>query len=163
MPEQINILTGNVLVDRIGEITHVPLRSYNRDTEGNLSVSFDCGDALFWEIVQLGKDAIPDLIKKVEDNTGTQIPIPCRQDTLTQGMIAFMILEQIIEIPYYQVFGIQWDVFDLNCDFVYPQGFIDFVQSNPVLVHEKLKKWYATYNDSVSRTNTHSDEWNDCQ
>ncbi len=126
-----------VLVERIGEIRQVanPVKSD--------SASLNRGDSLYREIVKLGEAAVPYLINKVSDNTKTTIRIPCRDSVLTQGAVAFMLLDEILDIPYFQVFEVQWDVFDLPCDFGYPMGLPEYISAHPQEASAKLKHWYG--------------------
>ena len=126
-----------VLVNRIGEIRQVP------DPVKSDSASLRWGDSLYREIVKLGEAAVPYLIDKVRDETKTDIRVPCRNSVLTQGAVAFMLLDDILDIPYFQVFEVQWDVFDPPCDFGYPMGLPEYISAHPQEASAKLKRWYG--------------------
>ena len=87
------VLTGNDLVDKMNEIKNIPFRTFPFNLLEIDSITWNCGDSLYWEIVQLGQDAIPYLITKVQDSTMTDIQIPCREINLTVGTIAFIALK----------------------------------------------------------------------
>ena len=129
------ITVGHPKVDRIHEITELPIRSVNGET---MDVSWACGDELFWEIVAEGQEVIPYLIAKVKDITPTNIQIPCQDNSITEGVIAFMLLDEIVPIMLMQVFSMQFDVFDLHCDFGYPANFLDFVIADQNYISNRL-------------------------
>jgi hypothetical protein len=155
--------TGNNLVDRIGEIKNMPYRILNYKGSKITSVSWSCGDSLYWQIVKLGKDAIPFLIKKTQDSTVTDIKIPCRAGKLTVGTMAFMALDDIISIPYSLVFESQWDACEIDCDFGYPMGILEFINENPEEAHDKLVKWYDKYGQNIRREALKGTYQADCQ
>jgi len=145
------ITTGNDLVDRINEIKNLPyptLKSYGSKID---SVSWTCGDSLYWKIIRLGKEAIPYLIKKVKDNAKTDIKIPCTEVNLTVGTISLMALDDIVFIPYFDIFEMQWDFFYTNCDFGYPVGLLEYINEHPQEAHDKLIKWYDRYGRNIEK------------
>ena len=157
------VLTGNDLVDKMNEIKNIPFRTFPFNLLEIDSITWNCGDSLYWEIVQLGQDAIPYLITKVQDSTMTDIQIPCREINLTVGTIAFIALNNIIDIPNIIVFECQCDVFMMNCDFEYPIGLLEYINKNPQEVHEKLMKWYEKYGKTIKKKKLKKSEQNVCQ
>ncbi len=159
----ITIITGNDLVDRINEIKNLPYRTLKFNGTEIDSISWTCGDSLYWEIVGLGKEAIPYLIKKIQDNSKTDIKIPCRESKLTVGTTAFMALDDIISIPYFLVFEIQWDVLEMNCDFGYPVGLLEYINEHPQEAYNKIIKWYDRYGQSIEKKALKRADQTDCQ
>lgn len=153
----------NELVNRINEIKKVPYRTVKFDSSEIDEVSWSCGDSLFWQIVKLGKDAIPILINKVGDSTKTGIRVPCRNRNLTIGSVAFMALDKIVSIPAYLVFKIQWDVIKINCDFGYADGFLDYISERPVETRDKLAEWYRAYVKSMQLDSLKATEQTECE
>lgn len=157
------VVTGNDLIDKLNEIKNLPFRTLPFDETKIDSISWNCGDSLYWKIVQLGQEAIPYLITKVQDSSLTNIQIPCRESKLTVGTIAFMALDEIISIPYSFVFEIQWDVLNINCDFGYPIGLLEYMNTHPKEAHEKLTKWYEKNKKTIKKVKLNSTDQNDCQ
>ena len=162
-PSTETVATGNKLVDRINEIKNLPYRTLKfKGTEID-SISWNCGDSLYWQIVALGKEAIPHLIKKIQDNSKTDVKIPCRESKLTVGTIAFMILDDIVSIPYFLVFETQWDVLDTNCDFERPVGLLEYINGHQKEAYEKLSRWYNKYRQNIKTDLLKHADQTDCQ
>lgn len=157
------IVTGTELVDRIGEITQLPQRKVKYNNQNVESVSWTCGDSLFWKIAALGKDAIPYLIEKIKDSTQTNIVIPCSESKLTVGTIAFVILDKIIGIPGFLVFHRQFDCFTNDCNFGYAHGELEYIGGFPTDAHDKLLAWYKEYGSRIKEKVLKPADQNDCQ
>ncbi len=155
--------TENVLIKKINKIKNIPFRTIKWNKKEIDSIVWNCGDSIYWEIVQLGEEAIPHLISIIQDTTKTDIKIPCQEGNLTIGTVAFMILDDIISIPYFSVFGIRWDVFEMNCNFGYPIGLLEYINTYPQTVNKKLTEWYDKYGNKIKNKKLQSTEQNDCQ
>jgi|TARA_B110000261_G_C12969627_1_gene311949 hypothetical protein len=119
------------------------------NTTKDIDTTIHCGDSAYWELIKMQKGIIPILINKITDRSKTNIPIPCSKDSLTIGGLAFLILEQIINIPNAQVTQMQWCVVRSDCGFNSTSGFISYVQSNPVKFQNQLKKWYLEMGSKI--------------
>tara|TARA_B100000674_G_scaffold486779_1_gene495953 strand:+ start:570 stop:1163 length:594 start_codon:yes stop_codon:yes gene_type:complete len=102
-----------------------------------------CGDSTYWELTKMQKQIIPSLINNITNTSKTNIPIPCSKDTLTIGGLAFIILNNIISIPYAQVTKSQWCVIQPGCGFNGVAGFITYVQNQGQKFQGQLKTWYS--------------------
>jgi len=155
--------TGNDLVDRINEIKKLPQRTL-RFKNGEIdSISWVCGDSLYWQIVRLGQEAIPYLIKKVQDSSATNIQVPCRETNLNVGTVALIALDHIISIPYFMVFETQWDVLEMNCDFGQPLHLLEYINEHPQLASSKLAKWYETYGQKIEKKTLKRADQSNCE
>lgn len=137
------------LIQQIKYIQNIPYSFQNPNDSSQTNPIWICGDSLFWQIVQKGKDAIPYLILKTQDGEKTGIQIPCTTDTLSVGAIAFIMLDKIMHIPYYTVYNVQWDSYTQNCAFGYPEGLLEFVSNSPNFAYLGLLKWYYERSDEI--------------
>lgn len=141
--------SGNELVDRIGEIKHVPYVTIRYLGRKNRIRELHCGDAFFWQLVQMGKKAIPHLITKVLDSTQTNIKIPCSETYLNVGTVAYIVLNYIIRTPPFLVFKMQFDSITINCNFGFADNELIYINNFPKKVHLKLAEWYKKYRSKV--------------
>ena len=58
----------------------------------------DCSAKEFWEIVGRGRAIVPKLIRSLTDLTPTNVESPCKEDPLTVGELAYLALDEIIEL-----------------------------------------------------------------
>jgi len=156
-------LKENDLINRINEIKKIPFGTISFKNNKLDSKAWNCSDSLYWDIVKLGEEAIPQLISKIQDETKTDIQIQCRDTNLTVGTVAFMILDDIISIPYFLVFQTQWDALYINCDFGYPIGLLEYINTYPQVAQEKLTKWYQKYGKKIKKKKLSSSNQNECQ
>jgi hypothetical protein len=63
-------------------------------------------------------------------------------DALTKGELAFLFIHQVEPLPLMKIFGIQWDVWELNCP--YPYGLIHYIRNNRTTVVQKLHQFFET-------------------
>jgi len=62
------------------------------------------GDSVFWELVIMGKDAIPSLINKIVDTTLTEIIVPNCGGFYRIGDISYIVIMEIIRsIPTFEL------------------------------------------------------------
>lgn len=154
---------SNNLVDKIGQIKNLPYRTISSDTSEIDSIVWTCGDSIYWEIVRLGENVIPSLVAKIVDTTITDIIIPCREDKLSIGAIAFIILDEIVSIPYYLVFGVQWCVYEMDCNFGFPEGLLEFIIEHPQEAYDNLVKWLNMYGNLIQTELLNDTNQTECQ
>ena len=58
----------------------------------------DCSAKEFWEIVGRGRAIVPKLIRSLTDPTPTNVESPCKEEPLTVGELAYLALDEIIEL-----------------------------------------------------------------
>lgn len=68
------------------------------------------------------------LIKEVSNQKLTEAKVCYVEDKLTKGQMAFILLDQLDDIPYATVFKTQYCVFHLGCPYV--DGLIESIASN---------------------------------
>lgn len=117
--------------------------------ESSKTFSQSCGDKEYWEIVKMGENAIPFLISKLNSSVKTTIPVPCSDSLLTEGCLAFILIDEILSIPYFIVFHMQFDSFDWSCDF--PHGLLDYVMENPDNTQTKISDWYEQNSNRITK------------
>ncbi|WP_299117591.1 hypothetical protein [uncultured Winogradskyella sp.] len=59
---------------------------------------------------------------------------------ITSGIMAFLLLEKLKNIPWYKVFNMQFDTFILPCRI--PSGLLEYISKNPNEVTRKLNAYY---------------------
>ncbi|OJJ15369.1 hypothetical protein BKI52_38800 [marine bacterium AO1-C] len=158
-----SVLSGHALIDKVSEIKSVPYRKSSLQNGKLVIENQYCGDTLFWQIVQLGQEAIPYLITKILDNTQTRIKIPCRDVYLNVGAVAYIILTHMVSIPKMLVFDIQFDYFEINCDFGYFSYELEYINDRPKDAHRKLTKWYHKYKSKITKEKIKFDNEPDCR
>jgi len=91
----------------------------------------------FW--IELKKDYLLNkvkYIKLIEDTTNTDAYICGLRKNLVKGDIAFLIIDEVDNIPLFSVFDIQFDVFDNNCK--YPNGLFSSLNKKRSFFKSKL-------------------------
>lgn len=151
------------LIQQIKYIRNIPHVIQTPGDSGEIVTTTICGDSLFWIIAQKGKEAIPWLIFMTQNADKTNIQIPCSNDSLSVGAIAFIILDKIMPIPYFSVYKIQWDVLTLNCAFGYPEELLEFVSSEPNHAYLGLLNWYYERSDEIISIPINPDARTECQ
>ncbi len=94
----------------------------------------------FW--IELKKDYLSnkvEYIELIEDTTNTDAYICGLRKNLVKGDIAFLIVDEVENIPYAYVFKTQWDVFYLNCK--YPGGLFSSLNNNRYHFKSKLLEY----------------------
>jgi hypothetical protein len=97
-------------------------------------------DSLFTHIkanIQENREVLTGLIS----DTTLSIISACKRGGLHKGDIAFMILDKIYHIPYFKVFGVQFDVIDAGCH--YPVGLFDYLEANRGAAMERVTSYLA--------------------
>ena len=102
--------------------------------------SLNCNAKLFWEIVSKGKQAIPYLIERLDDSTLTNQSFHCKDSKLTVGDICYFAIDNIIELPEFYVFHIQFDVIDGDC---WPFYYYLFDNKSKTEIKKSVQKWYS--------------------
>jgi hypothetical protein len=150
------------LISKISEIRELPFRHTEMTKDWKIvSTADSCGDPLYWKIAGMGKAIVPALINKVLDSTKSGIKIRCSGEFLNNGTIAFMILDEITNVPYALAFNTQLCTFTINCNFGYPDFVLQMVNEQPAKVHTDLVNWYLKYEQDFRRTAI--EERTDCE
>ena len=80
------------------------------------------------------------IVNKIGDTTVLKgLKICSSQSYLTLGDVSFLLIDQIKGVPYFQLFGVQFDAYKLGC--IVPDGLLDYVSENRIMVSEKLATW----------------------
>jgi hypothetical protein len=140
------------------EVSELPKQYFNGDSSAIVN---ECGDAAYWSIVKLGKDAVPFLVSKIESASLTSVKHPCFDEMITEGVLAFILLEEILNIPYFVVFEMQYDVLEMNCKF--PSGLLEDVRGRPEFFHDKLSSWYEKEKNNYQLVEVEEEDRSDCQ
>ncbi|OJJ15370.1 hypothetical protein BKI52_38805 [marine bacterium AO1-C] len=155
--------SGNEQVDRISEIKQIPHVTFTQLGKNNRVRELHCGDAFFWQIVQMGEEAIPYLITKVQDSTKTNIKIPCQEEYLNVGTVAYVLLSGIVNLPTMLVFDMQFDSFNTDCNLGYADGMLEYINNRPKDAHKKLTRWYRKYKSKITKEKIKFDNEPDCR
>ncbi len=76
------------------------------------------------------------LIDKISDKTSTSYIICGSNQKLKKGDFAFLLIDRIENIKYFDVFGIQMDTFIIGCH--YPEHLIEFIDNERLFIQKKL-------------------------
>ena len=76
-----------------------------------------------------------ELVNAISETSSTHISACYKQNQIRKGDIAFMILEDIRNIPLSEVFQVQFDVYEANCR--YPVGLFYHIEENRELVRKQ--------------------------
>ncbi|MFP9099978.1 hypothetical protein ACLI09_13090 [Flavobacterium sp. RHBU_24] len=100
-----------------------------------------CGDHLFWQVVNIRLQAVPQLISMVDDMTVSQAKLPSRDGYYRTGDVALIALKEIIHnIPLETLSGLKMADFAAPYYF-YEQGLKD--KATRTALKEALLKWYS--------------------
>lgn len=91
----------------------------------------------YW--LELKKDYLlnkVEYIELIEDTNSTKANICGLTKNLTKGDFAFLIIDEVENIPYSTVFRSQWDVLHMNCK--YPDGLFSSLNENRNFFKTKL-------------------------
>ncbi|RTQ48850.1 hypothetical protein EJV47_14725 [Hymenobacter gummosus] len=62
--------------------------------------------------------------------------------SLATGDVAFLLVLRVKRLPWYEVYGIQWDSFDYDCP--YAEGMLSYVAANRATVWQKTANYLAS-------------------
>jgi len=160
---------NELMTDRdstLSDLTEIPefykiieTPSVSIDSSGNSNIL--CGDANYWSIVSHGKQAVPFLLDKLKSAKQVNAIPPCHGLALTEGGLAFILIDEILNVPYFSVLQMQFDVFDLNC--MFPSGLIEYVMSTPEETHHKIASWYLNSAHQYEVVVIKNEERTECQ
>lgn len=85
-----------------------------------------------------------DILNQINNNELTQGYICPSNKKLSKGGFAFLLLDELEEIPYFDLFQIQFDSYELDCK--YPNGLLDFVERKPKIATSQLEKYLKADN-----------------
>ncbi len=94
----------------------------------------------FW--IELKKDYLLNKVKYIElieDTNSTNAYICGLRKNLVKGDIAFLIIDEVDNIPFFSVFHVQWDVFNNNCK--YPDGLFSSLNKKRSFFKSKLLEY----------------------
>ncbi len=77
------------------------------------------------------------LINKINNESSTNHMICGSNQKLKKGDLAFLLIDKIENIKYYEVFGIQMDTFITGC--YYPEYLIKFINNERDFIQKKLR------------------------
>jgi hypothetical protein len=84
-----------------------------------------------------------DIVSMIPDTSNTYAKICSQNKNLLLGDIAFLLVDNIITLPYADIFNVQIDVF-YKCS--YPLGLFSIINNNRVEVKERVKKYLEVTN-----------------
>lgn len=91
-----------------------------------------------------------DLIQIINDTSLTVASSCSGSRNLSIGELSFLLIDQIMKIPYFDVFGVQFDVYRFGCQT--PVGLLDYVSKNRKLVSDRLTQFLGHVpNDSFEK------------
>lgn len=129
-----------------------------RFAEGDVSAC----TSVTWEIQAFGLDAVPMLIEKLNDTTSTKAFAPGRIPLrLTVGGIAFITLDRIIHLPYFDVLHMQFCV-SSGEQTGYMDGFLSYICTNGDAVKQNVSKWYAANRSKLVRQTVPAAQQSQC-
>ena len=92
-------------------------------------------DSLYDSIMERIDSLRTSLVHKISDKE-TTTAVSCNKATpLAKGDIAFILINKIENIPYFEAYGVQWDSYSLDCK--YHHGMLDYVELNRDVIQEK--------------------------
>ncbi|MES2278000.1 MAG: hypothetical protein V4592_18370 [Bacteroidota bacterium] len=98
------------------------------------------------EILSLDTLAIPYLIEKISDTIETGIHVPCITRTLTRGDVSFVLLNDIIFIPWSAVTHSQWD--SLSCGPL-PDGAWEYLDHQRNRFQKELRDYFLSEHGKI--------------
>ena len=105
-----------------------------------LAILNKLNDASFQMIVSYDTVAIPYLINKLNDTTLTEIYNSCSKNNFKIGDIAFLLINDIEQIPYSTVTNTQWCLVG-QCGKL-PDYFFNYLELNRLEFQLKYRKYY---------------------
>lgn len=79
------------------------------------------------------------IIELIKDSKATSLKVCSQNLTLRKGDLAFLLIEEFELIPYFEIFKLQFDVYEQNCPF--PLGLSEYINNNRVEVYSKVKDY----------------------
>lgn len=96
-------------------------------------------DALFHALVLRFKTDKTYLIDQIT-NLSVTAAIACgREDKLLIGDLAFLIIDKINNLPFFEITNAQCDVFKKGCP--YPIGYFDVIKKDRLRIKERVKQY----------------------
>lgn len=96
-------------------------------------------DSDYWKIIAYQKIAIPYLIEKLNDEHITNAKYNCKTENLKVGDIAYLALNEILNIPLFEVTNVQFDWFENNgCR----GGLFNYIENNRNKFKEQVDQYY---------------------
>jgi hypothetical protein len=138
-PEQAQQPTVPVepLKSRLANIKRVPSHYTNQHQFAATSEKKP-GDSAYQSVLKMSREVLEELIKVLPDTSLTQITNTCGNGNFTYGQLAFLLIDDIEDVPYFTVTNIQFDVFDCG---ILPAGLLDYLKTNG----RTFQKQYSDY------------------
>ncbi len=141
-------------ISKLSQVSNIPFSNCNNTYN-------DCGDELIWQIVRYDKKAILPLIEKLDDSSWSNAYYKegKQEYRLHTSVIAYITLNQVLNIPLAKLSGMQFDV--LVCGW-YPLGMFSYL--NKPANMKKLKQSIENYyrNTPLMRVAIKKDKLNHC-
>jgi len=136
------------IISNIRYVTDVPYGMVEtRESSDKFIYNSGCGDHLFWQVVNIRLQAVPQLIGMVDDMKPSQAKLPSQDGYYRTGDVALMALKEIIHnIPIETLSGLKTADFAAPYYF-YEQGLKD--KATRTALKEALLKWYAENQKAV--------------
>ena len=83
--------------------------------------------------------AITLLLNSITDTTNLKVMVCSKEKPLRKGDVAFLYLQKTLNIPLFQCFYIQFDVFEKKC--TYPSDLLNYVEEYRTEVQQKLRTY----------------------
>lgn len=109
----------------------------------------NCGDSAYWDIVRLDQAAIPGLITLVTDSSTLAIERPCTKAKLALGDLALKTLDEIINLPLYEITHVQMCWGGDECDMGFPLKYLEFVASDRMRFATQVREWFEQNHDQI--------------
>lgn len=95
-----------------------------------------------YALIDFASDGVVDyLIDQMGDTTSVDIVVCGSGDEVSLGVISFLSLWSYYQMPYYSVFGIDFDSYLEGCP--YPIDLLRYVRNDPSLFAEKLRRYFS--------------------
>jgi hypothetical protein len=104
----------------------------------NVSSSF-VENERYYSIKKQFQEFQSDLIQIINDTSLTEARSCSGSRNLSIGELSFLLIDQIIKIPYFDLFGVQFDVYRFGCET--PVGLLEYVSKNRKLVTDRLTQF----------------------
>ena len=128
---------------RLANIKRVPLH-YTSQHQLAPNTERKPGDSAYQAVLRMDTAVIRELIKVLPDTALTQIPNTCGNGNFTFGQLAFLLIDDLEDVPYFTVTNRQFDVVDCG---ILPAGLLEYVKtSGPT-----FQKQYSDYFYSKSK------------
>ena len=88
---------------------------------------------------QEDSEAITLLLNSITDTTNLKVMVCSKEKPLRKGDVAFLYLQKTLNIPLFQCFYIQFDVFEKKC--TYPSDLLNYVEEYRTEVQQKLRTY----------------------